>query len=373
MNIEVENVKGFQDFLPPESLKRDAVRKVVEKYFKLYGFSPIETPIVEFDELMKGDNLDEEDGAVSDRFRLKDRGGRNLGLRYEFTFQLARILKQNPNLKLPFRRYQIGENFRDEPIGLGRFRQFVQCDADIVGDSSIEGEAEILAMFFDILKEIDKLEKIGEDNVKANLKKYADGNQVLTLFKLMEKPIEFFIENKFDGANELEDLFDLCKKYSLKLRFNPYMVRGFGYYTGNIIEIVREGTKGSLAGGGRYDKVVGKYVGKEVPAFGLSFGLERICEFAKVKIENIPEVMVISIEEDNEAVKLVRKLRKEKISCVKTNEKVGKSMEYANSYGIQYVILLGNDEVKQGKYKLKDMNSGEEKLLSEAQLINVLK
>jgi len=128
-----------------------------------------------------------------------------------------------------------------------------------------------------------------------------------------------------------------------------------------------------LAGGGRYDKVVGKYVGKEVPAFGLSFGLERICEFAKVKIENIPEVMVISIEEDNEAVKLVRKLRKEKISCVKTNEKVGKSMEYANSYGIQYVILLGNDEVKQGKYKLKDMNSGEEKLLSEAQLINVLK
>src|SRR3989344_4901279 len=103
MMIDVDTVKGFQDYLPPESLKREAVKKVIEKYFKLYGFLPIETPVVEFDELMKSEALaSEQDEAVSDRFRLKDKGGRTLGLRYEFTFQLARIFKQNPNIKLPF-------------------------------------------------------------------------------------------------------------------------------------------------------------------------------------------------------------------------------------------------------------------------------
>src|SRR3989344_1817373 len=270
MNIEVENVKGFQDFLPPESLKRDAVRKVVEKYFKLYGFSPIETPIVEFDELMKGDNLDEEDGAVSDRFRLKDRGGRNLGLRYEFTFQLARILKQNPNLKLPLRRYQIGEIFRDEPLRPGRTRQFTQCDVDIVGDDSVNAEAECLALISDILeelkikdfeiqinnralleamiksveiedvrntmRELDKLEKIGEDMVKANLRKFASANQIITLFKLLEKDLKFFIRNAFAGAEELQELEETCAFYKLSTKINPTLIRGLGYYTGNIFE-----------------------------------------------------------------------------------------------------------------------------------------
>ena len=232
MNFEVGTVKGFQDFLPPESLKRDAVRKVIEKYFRLYGFSLVETPIVEFDELMKGDVLlsEGQDSAVSDRFRLKDRAGRNLGLRYEFTFQLARIFKQNPNIKLPFRRYQIGEVFRDEPVAQNRFRQFMQCDADIVGDSSVGAEAECLAPVFDILnelkinaeiqinnrklleavircveisqvksvmRELDKIEKAGEDEVKMNLRKYAEAKQIITLFKLLEKDLhEFFGKQK---------------------------------------------------------------------------------------------------------------------------------------------------------------------------------
>ena len=138
MKIEIDTVKGFQDYLPPKSLKREEVKKVIEKYFKLYGFLPVETPIVEYDELMKSENLasEGEDEAVSDRFRLKDKGGRNLGLRYEFTFQLARIFKRNPNIKLPFKRYQIGPVFRDEPVSSTRFRQFTQCDADIIGNSS---------------------------------------------------------------------------------------------------------------------------------------------------------------------------------------------------------------------------------------------
>jgi histidyl-tRNA synthetase len=153
MKIEIETVKGFQDFLPPESLKREAIKRIIEKWYRLHGFVPIETPVVEFDELMKGESMDE-DEAVSDRFRLKDRAGRNLGLRYEFTFQLSRIIKQNPNMKLPFRRYQIGNVFRDEPTGPGRFRQFTQCDADIIGDNSIDSDIDCVSLISDILKEL---------------------------------------------------------------------------------------------------------------------------------------------------------------------------------------------------------------------------
>src|SRR3989338_6388609 len=264
MLIDIDNVKGFQDFLPPVSLKRKAVRQVIEEYFRRYGFLHIETPIIELDELMRPDTLQTEDEAVLDRFRLKDRGGRNLGLRYEFTFQLARIFKQNPTIKLPFRRYQIGENFRDEPVGPGRFRQFTQCDADIIGDSSIDSEAELLSMINDILcelkidaeiyvnnrklvnaliesvqiketsavmRELDKLEKLGEDLVKSNLRKYADTNQILTLFKLLEKDLAFFINNGFDGAPEVEELAKKCKRYGFNVILQSTMMRSLSYYT----------------------------------------------------------------------------------------------------------------------------------------------
>ncbi|MEI6732191.1 MAG: ATP phosphoribosyltransferase regulatory subunit, partial [archaeon] len=252
---EIENVKGFQDFLPPESLKRASVKKVIEKHFRLHGFLPIETPLIEFDELMRPDTLEgNEDAAISDRFRLKDRGGRNLGLRYEFTFQLKRLLKQHPNIKLPFRRFQIGEVFRDEPIGPGRFRQFTQCDVDILGDESMDSDVECLSLVADIFKELkipfeihinnrkllsaiiesvemrdkqsvmrelDKLDKIGEDLVKSNLLKYGDGNQILTLFKLMQKDLDFFKKNAFDGANEIIELSEKCAQQGIKIIFNP--------------------------------------------------------------------------------------------------------------------------------------------------------
>ncbi len=402
---EIDNVKGFRDYLPPESLKREAVKKIIEGTFKLYGFLPVETPIIEYEELMKPTNLpnEEEDEAVSDRFRLKDRAGRNLGLRYEFTFQLARIFKQNPNIKLPFRRYQIGSVFRDEPISSNRFRQFSQCDIDIIGDSEIKADAECLVAFSDILKELkinaeiqvnnrklinaiiesvqisaskevmrelDKMTKLGEDLVKTNLRKYADGNKILTLFKLLEKPLDFFIENAFDGAKELQDLRDECSAFGIKVIFNPLMMRGLQYYTGNIFEIVpEENKKSSIAGGGRYDKLVGKYINKEIPAVGISFGLDRLTEFAKIKPTNEPKVILISIDQDFQTAKLLKKFRKSSISSIAFYDKPGKALEYANSYEIPYAVFIGPEEIDKGKFKLRNMKSGEEKYLSEKQLI----
>ena len=403
MQIEIDTVKGFRDFLPPESLKREKVREIIEKHFKLYGFSPVETPIIEHDELMKPTSLPNEleDEAVSDRFKLKDRAGRNLGLRYEFTFQLSRIFRQNPNIKLPFRRYQVGPVFRDEPIANDRFRQFVQCDADILGDSSINADAECLALVSDILKElkieseiqinnrkllsaiiesceisnskevikeIDKIEKIGEDTVKTNLRKYADSNKILTLFKLLEKDIQFFEDNAFDGASELLELNTLCNKYGLKPKFNPCLARGLGYYTGNIFEVKEKG-KSTIAAGGRYDKMVGKFINREIPAVGISFGLERTTILANISFNPIPRISIISIDKESESIKLARKSRKENISCIVSKDKIGKSMEYANAYSIPYVIFLGEEEIEKGKLKIKNMKTGKEELHTEKQLI----
>lgn len=405
MKIEIDNVKGFQDFLPPESLKREAVRKIAQKYFKLFGFVPFETPMVEFEELIRSEMpLQDEDEAVSDRFKLKDKGGRNLMLRYEFTFQLPRILRQNPTMKLPIRRYQIGENFRDEPIGPGRFRQFTQCDIDIIGDSSANADIEILATMNELLKELkiqaefqvnnkkllnaiiescqindvkgvmrelDKMEKVGEDTVKMNLRKFADTNQIMTLFKLMEKDLKFFQENAFDGAKELTNLFEKAKLYGVTLKFNPFLARGLGYYTGNIFEIKQPG-KATIAGGGRYDKVVGKFLEREIPAVGLGFGLERITELAQIETEPQPKLLIISLDQEEESIELAKKLRKAEVSTLVSLEKAGKALEYANALAIPYVIFLGEQEIIQKKFKLKNMKSGDEKLLTEKQLVKGL-
>ncbi|PIN93787.1 histidine--tRNA ligase [Candidatus Pacearchaeota archaeon CG10_big_fil_rev_8_21_14_0_10_31_24] len=406
MFIEVDNVKGFQDFLPPESVKRKAIKQIIEKNFSLYGFLPVETSIIELDELMRPDILQSEDESVSDRFKLKDRGGRNLGLRYEFTFQLAKLFKLNQNIKLPFRRYQIGEVFRDEPVGPGRFRQFTQCDIDIVGDESINADTDLIVVVKNILdelkveaviqvnnrklissliesvqiqektrvmRELDKIEKIGEDNVKSNLRKYADANQIITLFKLLEKDLKFFKENNFEGTDELEELQKRCKQRGIKIDIVPTMMRGLGYYTGNVFEVKQKGASGSIAAGGRYDKSVGKYVKRDIPAVGISFGLERMMSVSNLEPKASISALIISLEKENEVIKLTERMRKSNIPCLSSFDKIGKSLEFANATNIPYVIFLGDEEFQKKKLKLKDMTSGEEKLLSEKQIISLLK
>jgi histidyl-tRNA synthetase len=408
MKFDPDTVKGFQDFLPPESLRRKKIKGIIEKYFAIYGFLPVETPMIEFDELMRSESLlGEEDQAVSDRFRLKDRAGRNLGLRYEFTFQLARILKQNPTIKMPFRRYQIGPVFRDEPVSSNRFRQFTQCDADIVGSKDMNSDAECLSLISDILKEIgieaeiqvnsrellssliesaqienkegvmrelDKLDKVGEDVVRVNLKKYTSGNQVLTLFKLLEKDLAFFKENAFDGAEEISELIDKCKAYGVNVKFNALMMRGLSYYTGNIFEVISPGGRGTIAAGGRYDDLVGKFLDRQIPSVGISFGLERISQLAKVKLEGEgPRVLLISIEEDEESIGLIKKLRKSGVASVLASGNPSKQLEFANSQRIPWVVFIGEEEVSEGKFKLRNMESGAEELLTGDEILEKLK
>ncbi len=392
-------VKGFRDILPPDSLKRQKVREIIERNFKLFGFVPIETPTIEYEDLIRGDNPN--DSAVSDRFRLKDRGGRELALRFEFTFQLKRVFKENPNIKLPFRRYQVGYVFRDEPVERNRYREFIQCDADIVGDASVKADAECLALADkickdlkikytlkfnnrtlvnsildnlkikdreNVLRELDKLDKAGEVEVKKSLTKYARKEQISKLFTTLNNKIDFFQKQKFAGADEVAELLKLCKLYKIKAEFSPFLMRGLAYYTGSVFEGYAPEIKGSLFAGGRYDNSVGRYVNKQVPAVGISFG--RLLDYQNVTLETT-KCIVVSINQDNAAIETANRLRENNISCF-VMDKLSKALEFANTNAIPFVIFVGQQEVKAKKVKLRNMKSGREELLSVANLTNKL-
>ena len=386
--MEIETVKGFQDYIGEEALKREKAKEIIIRNFKLYGFEPAEAPIIEQEEFVKGEN--EFDEAVSDIFKLKDKGERKLALRYEFTFQLKRLAK---NKKLPYKRYQVGEVFRDEPVSGTRFRQFTQCDADIIG-SSIKEEAEILALSAKIckelgikaeiqvnnrkllnsiikslgidnvefvLREIDKIDKQGEDAVKQNLNKFLDKETIIKLFKLLNKKLTDY--KKFSGYKEIKELIDLCKIYNVKVNFKPMLARGLAYYNGNVWEIKTEEMKETIAAGG-------SYLVNGIQSTGISFGLDRISQLAKIKLDE-KKVLIINIAQDKKAIYLAENLRKKGISCT-TLDKITKGLEYANSYKIPFVIFLGKEEVKKKKLKLRDMKTGKEEMLSEKEIIEKL-
>jgi histidyl-tRNA synthetase len=227
-----------------------------------------------------------------------------------------------------------------------------------------------------VLRELDKLGKLPIEDIKVNLRKVADVNQILTLFKLLEKDLSFFKENSFDGAQEIEDLIALCKEYNIKASFSPTLMRGFAYYTGNIFEILSEnGT--SLMGGGRFDNLVGKYLDRNIPAVGCSFSLEALIgllpELKNLPVKPVSKALIISLDQTEDAIALATTLRKNNIPTQITEDKPGKALEYANSYQIPYTIFIGQAEIVKKKLKLKDMNSGDETLLTEAALVKKLK
>lgn len=371
-----ETVKGFKDYSGEEARKKAEIRKILVRTFEKHGFEPAETPIIEYEEFVKGENSDDE--VISDIFKLKDKGNRDLAMRYEFTFQLNRLAK---NKKLPYKRYQIGEVFRDEPISSKRFRQFTQCDVDIVG-STIRDEAEILAMSYEILeklgiepvilinnrklmneildnegikqkesvlREIDKYDKLSEKQAIKNLKKYK-AEKIINLLKQDEK---FF--SKFKSYKEILGLIKYCKIYGIKVLFSPTVVRGLSYYNGNVFEIKVKGIKETIAAGG-------SYLCGATQATGISFGLERLVLVSKIKSED-EKILIISLKQDREAIRLAQKLRKKNHVASIYYGKPSKALDYADSYNFQKVIFVGNKEVKAKKFKIKDMKTGKESLL----------
>jgi histidyl-tRNA synthetase len=416
-NMELQLAKGVRDIPPEEKIVVNNILNTLKTTFERYGFVPLETPLLErWETLTAKGGAGEDSDALKETFKLKDQGNRDLGLRFDLTVPLARYVAMNSQLKLPFKRYEMGPVFRDGPIKLGRYRQFWQCDIDTIGVKGMLAEAEQLALVqsafqnlgIDILikvnnrkllngileqcgiteKEsaivaIDKLEKIGAKGVTGELLQRgyseAQAKKLLELLKdkitLKELKKKISSAEGTQGLQELEELFGYLKNMKVKCaEFEASLARGLGYYTGTVFEVFAVGSAvtSSIAGGGRYDQMVGKFAGggREIPAVGIAFGLSTILDVIKAKQEfkekSLAKVFVIPIQTIKESLQLVQKLRQKGINVDMdlNNRGVGKNLEYASTMGIPYCIILGGDEVKQKKVLLRDMISGKQELLS---------
>jgi len=412
-----EPVKGTRDFLPEEKILRQKIVSVLVQTFEEFGFSPIETPAVESWEIatMKGSS-DANTDVYKEIYKFKDQGERELVLRYELTFPLARVIANNPQLPKPFKRYQIDKVWRDGPVKSGRYREFWQCDVDVVGSDSPIADAEILAMytkvferlgldvvvkinsikFLDsvlsyagipeekrnaILISLDKLEKIGLDEVVKDAKQRGiSEEEIRKVFGLIK---EIDPENPKTNSDEIKESIQEIKellRYALNMGaknmyFIPTLTRGLTYYTGPIFEVFLRSGKlsSSLAGGGRWDNMISDFIGSEekIPATGTSFGLDTIYDAILIegnikREKSVVDVFVIPINTENECVRIVRELRELglRTDMDMMNRGISKNLSYANSQGIRYCIILGQQELEKKAVKLRDMNTGEEKLIN---------
>ncbi|MEK6892149.1 MAG: histidine--tRNA ligase [Nanoarchaeota archaeon] len=413
--MDLQLPKGTRDFAPEEKIVRDNVVNTLKEVFELYGFAPLETPIFErFDVLSSKYTGGAE--ILKETFKLKDQGGRDLGLRYDLTVPLARFIGMNPTIKMPFKRYQIGEVFRDGPVASARYRQFTQCDVDVIGSSSMAADAEIVSLIFTAFKKldfeivikvnsrkllndfldfcgvdkekqdgiilsIDKLEKLGLNVVKNELKEQRIDeptiNKIINVITIKGsndekiKQLKNILKNS-DGLNQVEQLISYINNQNLEADFDVSLARGLSYYTGTVIEafLKDSSVKSSVCAGGRYDRMIGNLLEKgEYPAVGVSFGVDRIydamLEKQETKQKTNTKVYVIPIKTINEGIKIAQQLRDSGINAdIDLNEKgPSKNLEYANSLGIPFVLFVGKKELQEGKLKLRDMKSGKEGMI----------
>ncbi len=398
--ITPQILKGFRDFLPIEAMKRQYVVNIIRKTFELYGFEPLETPAIEYLEVFTG-NIGEDEKLF---YKFEDSGGRKVALRYDQTVPTCRLIAQYPNkITMPFKRYQIQTVWRAEKPQKGRYREFLQCDADIFGVDDRASDGETIALTIDIFKNlgfkkpiaiindralykdipykaivaIDKLEKIGQDGVINELiKKGYSTEEAKKLLKQIasSKPNE-----------DLKTIFKFLDDYGMNenYKFKPTLARSFSYSTGTIWEIVVDGFEsGSLAGCERFDSLVSRFSNQNIPAVGFAVGFDRtVLAMEELglfpDIKTTTKVLVTVFEKTllNQSQNITQLLRKNKINTDLYSDpslKLDKQLKYANKKSIPYVVIIGPEEVKNNVVKLKDMKTGEQETLSTKELINKL-
>lgn len=423
--MELKNLKGTCDFLPQEQILRNNIVSTLRQNFERYGYLPLETPMLNYFDLLK---YKYEEGAeiLSEIYKLKDQGGRDLGLRYDLTVPFCKVIGLNKDLVMPFRRYEIGKVFRNGPVKMGRAREFYQCDIDVVGIDGRMIEAEQMLMVNDIFTQldipvfikwnnrklmtglleyagitsnkiddciglIDRLAKISKDELIEEFGKIEVGteqvNQILQLFdmKLDEYLSKFENcnnQNITDGLAEICELQNLIEKLGLQETcvFSPTLARGLSIYTGTVFEFFDKKGRisSSLGGGGRYDKIITGFMdnGQQYPAVGLCFGLEPIYAILeKNKQENLVDVFIIPMDTQIECLTLASNLRQKGINVLveMSKRKIKKSFDYANKTGIKYVIVVGSNEIENQVFALKNMQNGEQIEVNFAQMLDILK
>jgi histidyl-tRNA synthetase len=342
-------------------------------------------------------------------YKFETNGGDKVALKYDQTVPLARVVGQyGPTgaqvLPIPFKRYQIQDAYRGENTQKGRYRQFLQCDADIIGVSSPLADAELLALTFEIYKNlglkvlikindrsllneiepkylaaIDKLNKIGQDGVLKELQdRGLTENEAKSLFERV---------SNFQPTQNLNEIQDLYKKMGYpadSLQFDATLIRGLDYYTGLILEVVLESnpTGSSLCGGGRWDNMIGKFTGTDLPAVGFAVGFDRTWE-AMAEAGLLPEqktsskvlVTIFSPDLLDKSLEAILRLREGLISTeiyLNPDAKMDKQLKYANAKGIPFAVIIGPDEANQNKVVLKDLNQRTQETLALDELTSKL-
>ena len=420
-------LKGFRDYLPEQKYLRDAVLAVFRETFVRHGFQPLDTPALEYMEILTG-KAGENEKLM---YHFADQGEREIGLRYDLTVPLARVVAMHQNeIVMPFKRYHMAPVWRAEKPQRGRFREFWQCDADIVGSTSVLADAEGVSVVVDALqgvgltnavvsinhrkllkalailagveeeraatvyRAIDKLAKIGPDGVLAELTKAeiaeSAAREVLDLVTLQGTSDELL-----DGAaarlgetpggqeavQELRELIDYIEKLGVpagSYKIDLSLARGIDYYTGPVYEaIVDEPKVGSVAGGGRYDGLVGMFLGRDVPATGISLGIERILEVL-TEFDLFPapktttDVFVVALPDTlGDAARIARTLRTNGINAdqsVQINRSIGDQLKYADRLHIPVAIIPGASELAEGKVSVKHLASGDQEQVDIATL-----
>ena len=419
-----EPARGMRDFLPEDVRRRAHVIGIIARVYERYGFEPLETPAVENLETLLGKYGDEGNQLI---FKILKRGEHeasgqaDLALRYDLTVPLARVIAHH-NSKLPkfFKRYQIQPVWRADRPARGRFREFYQCDVDALGSTSPAVEAELCAAVADALVElgfsdfvirlnhrqllasilsacgvppelhgtalvaVDKLDKIGPDGVAAELRErgVAEGADaaLLRAFKSVETPEgelarlgAMLSPDDPAGAGAIDNLRQIVAlaagtRADGRIRVDAALARGLSYYTGAIMEIAVPDLAGSLGGGGRYDNLVGMFLGQDVPACGFSLGLERILVvmgernmFPPALARSVADVMVAVFDaaDMGAAIGLAGRLRSEglRVLVYPDADKIGKQIKYADSRGVPFVALLGGNEIAAGTVTVKDLKA----------------
>ncbi len=424
--IEVRQYRGMRDFLPEQMRKREYVFSKIKKVFEAHGFEPLETPAIELWETLAGKYGEEGERLI---YRFTDRGGREVGLRYDLTVPLARVVAQYQNqIIFPFKRYQMQPVWRADRPQKGRFREFYQCDVDIVGSKDMIADAEVLTVIyealkdlgfknftirvnnrkllrslalkveaaekeFDIARAIDKLDKKGKEGVKEELEKTGlepdkidfvlkiiDARQLDEVASLLEG-----VEGTEEGIEELRELFNLTESYGIPpsfISFDMSLARGLDYYTGPIFEtVVKEPRIGSITGGGRYDNLIGIFAGRQIPATGTSLGVERIItvmdelNMFPSSIGQKTQALVAHFRDTvEEAFKIASMLRKEAITAevFPAVKSLRAQLGYASDKGIPFVVIAG-EELKEGKVAIKNLRTGHQELVPLDQLSQYLK
>ena len=414
--MKLMNVKGTFDYMPEDMAIRNRITDVLRKNFEKYGYLPIETPMLNYYDLLSY-KYGEDAEILSEIYHLTDQGERDLGLRYDLTVPFCKVVGLSKGLTMPFRRYEIGRVFRNGPVKAGRTREFYQCDVDVVGIDNRYIEAEQILMAINTYRElgieiyvrynnrklmsgiilasgvdsdnidkvigvIDKLEKVSKEELYDMLREIGLKDEVIDkLFELFSMDYSQYESINFaDDIKEAKRLFDEglseireLNGYLLELgiiddcKFTPTLARGLSIYTGVVFEFYDKLKRINCAigAGGRYDKIITNFMnnGEEYPAVGLSFGLEPIFVILK---ENEKKVRLIDIymvpfgeeKERVETLKLASKFRSMgyRVLIEMKKKKIGKCFEYADRENIHYVMIIGSDEVNSQVFKIKDMD-----------------